>query len=111
MILIFLVSLSLGLIILLGYELMKSNSPIKMTSMGTSFECGIDPLGQSHTQFSLKFIYISILFIIFDLEVVVILMGPVLGASIETLILGIILLLLLFGLLVELQNKFLLVYL
>ncbi len=34
------------------------------------YECGIEPVGDAHTRFSVKFYLVAVLFILFDIEVV-----------------------------------------
>jgi NADH-quinone oxidoreductase subunit A len=36
----------------------------------TAYECGKDPIGPTHTRFSVKFYLVAMLFILFDIEVV-----------------------------------------
>jgi len=36
----------------------------------SAYECGIEPEGDPHTRFSVKFYLVSVLFILFDIEVV-----------------------------------------
>ena len=36
----------------------------------TPYECGKDPIGPTHTRFSVKFYLVAMLFILFDIEVV-----------------------------------------
>ena len=60
------------LILLVGKVLRPSNpDPKKLTT----YECGEEPVGGSWVQFNLRFYVIAILFLIFDVEVV--LMFPV----------------------------------
>nr|YP_010534083.1 NADH dehydrogenase subunit 3 [Amblyomma sparsum]UXX50178.1 NADH dehydrogenase subunit 3 [Amblyomma nuttalli] len=42
------------------------------------FECGFDPFSCSRVPFSLKFFFIAIIFLIFDVEIIVILPFPLL---------------------------------
>nr|YP_011017386.1 NADH dehydrogenase subunit 3 [Amblyomma neumanni]WQF69049.1 NADH dehydrogenase subunit 3 [Amblyomma neumanni] len=42
------------------------------------FECGFDPFSLSRVPFSLKFFFIGIIFLIFDVEIIVILPYPIL---------------------------------
>ena len=45
-------------------------APYKPDSQKTSaYECGFDPFGDARSQFDIRFYLVSILFIIFDLEV------------------------------------------
>jgi NADH-quinone oxidoreductase subunit A len=34
------------------------------------YECGIEPVGEAHTRFSVKFYLVAVLFILFDIEIV-----------------------------------------
>nr|YP_011017308.1 NADH dehydrogenase subunit 3 [Amblyomma argentinae]WQF68971.1 NADH dehydrogenase subunit 3 [Amblyomma argentinae] len=42
------------------------------------FECGFDPFSISRVPFSLKFFFIGIIFLIFDVEIIIILPFPIL---------------------------------
>nr|YP_010535720.1 NADH dehydrogenase subunit 3 [Ornithodoros tartakovskyi]UYB78671.1 NADH dehydrogenase subunit 3 [Ornithodoros tartakovskyi]UYB78684.1 NADH dehydrogenase subunit 3 [Ornithodoros tartakovskyi] len=48
------------------------------------FECGFDPFSLSRCSFSLRFFMISIIFLIFDIEIVIILPLPLLSETLET---------------------------
>ena len=41
-------------------------NPIK----DSPYECGIEPVGEAHTRFSVKFYLVAVLFILFDIEVI-----------------------------------------
>jgi NADH-quinone oxidoreductase subunit A len=43
----------------------KSN-PVK----DSPYECGVEPTGEAHTRFSVKFYLVAVLFILFDIEIV-----------------------------------------
>nr|YP_011018277.1 NADH dehydrogenase subunit 3 [Parachordodes pustulosus]WQH58888.1 NADH dehydrogenase subunit 3 [Parachordodes pustulosus] len=102
-----LTSLTLALIIVLLYILIKMNHKASSKILQSSFECGIDSKGQSHGVFSLKFMYITILFIIFDLEIILMLMLPFLQNYFSFLIMIFITTILLLGLVLEYYNNFL----
>jgi len=43
-----------------------AKNPIK----DSAYECGVEPVGEAHTRFSVKFYLVAVLFILFDIEVV-----------------------------------------
>lgn len=55
-----------------GKKAKEKNSP---------FECGFDPFSLSRIPFSLKFFFIGIVFLIFDVEIVVILPLPLMSIT------------------------------
>ena len=55
---------SLLLPTLLGQK--RTHNPVK----DTPYECGMPPMTEAHTRFSVKFYLIAMLFILFDIEVV-----------------------------------------
>ncbi|YP_009159623.1 NADH dehydrogenase subunit 3 (mitochondrion) [Amblyomma americanum] len=67
------------------------------------FECGFDPFSLSRVPFSLKFFFLGIVFLVFDIEIIVILPYPILLNKSFSLIISFILinLIILFGLLFE----------
>lgn len=73
----------------------------------TPFECGFDPYLITRTPFSLRFFKIAIIFLIFDIEIVLILPLPLLNRSINTIYITsrlIIIIIILRGLLYEWQQ-------
>nr|QVV23884.1 NADH dehydrogenase subunit 3 [Hyalomma anatolicum]QVV23897.1 NADH dehydrogenase subunit 3 [Hyalomma excavatum] len=70
-----------SIIILIVMILILISSMIKMENLNSKeknspFECGFDPFSLSRVPFSLKFFLIGIVFLIFDVEIVVILPFP-----------------------------------
>lgn len=63
----FLISVTLGLIILGFSYLLISQVPD--TEKLSSYECGFDPFGDARNPFNIHFYLVGILFIIFDLEI------------------------------------------
>nr|YP_010180803.1 NADH dehydrogenase subunit 3 [Ixodes vespertilionis]QVD40494.1 NADH dehydrogenase subunit 3 [Ixodes vespertilionis] len=82
---------------------MSSESSLDKEKL-SPFECGFDPFSLSRVPFSLKFFLISIIFLIFDIEIVIMLPFPLLTENKNiTLILSIIMinLMMLWGLIYE----------
>jgi len=44
----------------------RRRNPVKMSS----YECGVDPVGDARERFSVKFYLVAVLFILFDIEAV-----------------------------------------
>lgn len=57
-------AVSISLPTLLGQK--RTHDPVK----DSPYECGMPPLTEAHTRFSVKFYLIAMLFILFDIEVV-----------------------------------------
>lgn len=57
-----------GVQLLISWLLGKrgESNPVK----DSPYECGMEPVGDAHTRFSVKFYLIAVLFILFDIEVV-----------------------------------------
>nr|YP_010535733.1 NADH dehydrogenase subunit 3 [Ornithodoros asperus]UYB78749.1 NADH dehydrogenase subunit 3 [Ornithodoros asperus]UYB78762.1 NADH dehydrogenase subunit 3 [Ornithodoros asperus] len=92
-------------VFILGSMIKKKNSFSK--EKNSPFECGFDPFSLSRCSFSLRFFMISILFLIFDIEIVIILPMPLLSKTFEMpLIINLIniLLLIFIGLIYEWKN-------
>lgn len=69
----FVVAIGFVLITMLATHLLgpKRSSKVKLET----FECGIEPKGNSRLPFSIKYFLIAILFVLFDVEVIFIIPG------------------------------------
>jgi len=56
---------------ILGLKLVTSQRGRKNKIKGTAYECGVPAEGLVHTRFSVKFYLTALLFMLFDLEVVI----------------------------------------
>nr|NP_008503.1 NADH dehydrogenase subunit 3 [Ixodes hexagonus]AAD05510.1 NADH dehydrogenase 3 [Ixodes hexagonus] len=68
------------IIIIVVSLIMSLKSPLDKEKL-SPFECGFDPFSLSRIPFSLKFFLISIIFLIFDIEIVIILPLPLLSQN------------------------------
>jgi len=65
---ILLVSAFIGVAIVVLSSLLSRKDPTPIKLM--PYECGMDPIGDARTRFSVRFFIIGMLFIIFDIEVI-----------------------------------------
>nr|YP_009989795.1 NADH dehydrogenase subunit 3 [Ophiura kinbergi]QNN00527.1 NADH dehydrogenase subunit 3 [Ophiura kinbergi] len=61
------------LLFILGQVLPSSNSDLQKTS---PYECGFDPINSSRLPFSFRFFLVALLFLLFDLEIAILLPLP-----------------------------------
>lgn len=64
------------LFILMLFKLIQFKN-LKNKEKLSPFECGFDPFSYSRIPFSLKFFYIGIVFLIFDVEIIIIIPFPI----------------------------------
>ena len=57
-------------VITLGISVLIGKRGRRTIAKDTPYECGKDPIGPTHTRFSVKFYLVAMLFILFDIEVV-----------------------------------------
>nr|YP_008378745.1 NADH dehydrogenase subunit 3 [Brachycybe lecontii]AFR77042.1 NADH dehydrogenase subunit 3 [Brachycybe lecontii] len=77
-----LISLMSMMIIIISLIILMMTTILSMKSMSdrektSPFECGFDPMNSSRTPFSIHFFMIAIIFIIFDIEIVILLPIPI----------------------------------
>jgi len=67
-ILIFLISLAIGIVMIYVGALIRPYKPNKIKS--EAYECGIEPVGDARQRYNARFYIIAMLFVIFDVETV-----------------------------------------
>nr|ALI86966.1 NADH dehydrogenase subunit 3 [Heterometrus longimanus] len=91
----------LGVLVMLVGVLLSSSVGLDKEK-GSSFECGFDPFNSSRLSFSLQFFLIGIVFLIFDVEIALMLPAPLsLVSMMFFFVLVMFVLILLFGLYFE----------
>nr|UYB78255.1 NADH dehydrogenase subunit 3 [Alectorobius cerradoensis] len=93
------------IIMILGHITKKKNFFKK--EKNTPFECGFDPFSITRQPFSLRFFSISIIFLIFDIEIIILLPFPLLNNLMNInliLTLSFIIMMIMIGLLYEWKN-------
>nr|YP_009652701.1 NADH dehydrogenase subunit 3 [Dermacentor everestianus]QCF46398.1 NADH dehydrogenase subunit 3 [Dermacentor everestianus] len=74
----YLILILLILIMLFVMFLMMNYKNLESKEKYSPFECGFDPFSLSRVPFSLKFFLIGIIFLVFDVEIVIIIPFPLL---------------------------------
>ena len=73
-----LISISLGLVGLLSglTFLLRNTSSTNYSQSATSYECGFEPSTSSRIPFSIRYFLVTLLFLVFDLEISLLLFLP-----------------------------------
>nr|UYB78580.1 NADH dehydrogenase subunit 3 [Alectorobius rietcorreai] len=102
----FLISFCITLLLMNLAILVKKKNFFKKEK-NTPFECGFDPFSLTRQPFSLRYFMISIIFLIFDIEIIILLPFPLLNFSKNIqliLMISLIILIIFLGLLYEWKN-------
>lgn len=68
MLILFLLATVIGLVILIANELITKTSVVEIEKL-SAYECGFNPFNEARYKFDVSFYLVSILFIIFDIEI------------------------------------------
>nr|YP_009913089.1 NADH dehydrogenase subunit 3 [Popenaias popeii]QLJ92901.1 NADH dehydrogenase subunit 3 [Popenaias popeii] len=63
-------SMLLGFVFLLIGLFLGVSSSVSSREKSSPFECGFDPVGSSRVPFSLRFFLLAVIFVVFDVEIV-----------------------------------------
>nr|YP_008999622.1 NADH dehydrogenase subunit 3 [Antricola mexicanus]AHF21658.1 NADH dehydrogenase subunit 3 [Antricola mexicanus] len=94
-----------AIVMIMGSMIKKKN--FFMKEKNTPFECGFDPFSLNRQPFSLRFFMISIIFLIFDIEIIIILPFPLftyLNDTFHMIMIMTIIMIILLGLIYEWKN-------
>ncbi|KAJ3678911.1 hypothetical protein LUZ61_021170 [Rhynchospora tenuis] len=75
-------------LILVGLPFLFSSNSSTYPEKLSAYECGFDPFGDARSRFDIRFYLVSILFIIFDLEVTFFFLGQYLSTRLISLDFG-----------------------
>lgn len=67
------VCLSIILSIIIGGVSYLISAKVAEYDLGSAYECGFEPFEESHRQFTVTFFLVGLLFVLFDIEIIVLL--------------------------------------
>ncbi len=94
-----------GVLLTLSYWGYRYKADIEKKSV---YECGFSPFGQARTQFDIKFYLVSLLFIVFDVETLILCpfaLEHISFSALEAFVVLVFCLLILFGICYEINSK------